>query len=125
MLITNQNLVHFSLFWSSSILLGPFDLLRSIQFNLVHSVHFGLYLFICSTLIKSVLFRPIWSITSNLVHSTQFSQHGLFGPFRSIWSIWSISDHFGPIQCTYLRIGKNKFGLRVVPIILVISIVII
>ena len=105
MLITNQNSVHFSLFWSVSIQLGPFYLLRSIQSNLVHLVHFGIFLFIHSTLIKSILFGPIWSITPNSIQ---------FGPFcpnqsiQSIWSIWSISDHFSPIQCTYLRKGKKK-----------------
>ena len=125
MLITNQHSVHF-------IYLVQFDVL---QFTSVHSVYFDLFWFVWSTSINSAPFNPLWSILSN---SVQFGALGpirstlvyllQFVPFislRSIWSIWSISDHFDPIRCTYLWMRKYKFELRILSIIWVILIVII
>ena len=89
-----------------SIQFGPYNPLRSIRSNLVHSVHLG-------------LFNPIWSIRPISAHL------GLFNPIWSIRSIWSISTHFDPIWCTYLRMAKYKFRLRILLIIWVISIIII
>ena len=115
---TSVYLVQFVLFclvqsiWFTSVYFGPFDLLQSIH---ACSVHFG-------------LFCPIWIIQSTSVYSIQFGplvHLFLFGPIWSIRSIWSISGHFGPIRCTYLRMGKYKFGLRVLLIIWGISVVII
>ena len=89
---------------------GPFDLLCSLQSNLVH---FGP---LWSNSIYFSLFGPHLSSSIYLVHSVHF---GL---------IWSILAHFGPlgpIQYIYLRMEKDKFWLRVLSIIWVISIEII
>ena len=99
--------------WFSSIYFGPFNLLRSC------AIHFGPFHPIRSIQSASVqfgLFNLLWFIQSNLAH------FGLLWPVRSIWSI---SDHFGRIRCTYLRMGKNKFGLRVLLIIWVILVTVI
>ena len=130
MLITDRHSVHFSplhlfgLLRSISLQLGSFSLLRSIHSNSVHLVHFRrIFQSIQST---SVSLGLLWSILSNsvqfgalgpinstsvyLVHSVHSIQFVLFSPLRTTWSI---SNHFCPIRCTYLRIGKCKFGLRV------------
>ena len=146
-----SNSVHLDLIRSTSVQLG---LLCSIQSNLVHLVHFGLFQSIRCYLVNLYLLGPLRSIPFNSIHSVYFSPFGpwwsnmvhlvQFGPFsplysirsnfgpfgpislcRSIQSIWSISDHFSPIWRNYLRMGKYKFGLKVLSIIWVISIVII
>ena len=129
-----STLVHFGPFWSTSVHCSSNRsicsiLVNSIQFVLVSP--FGSLWSIWSTLVHYVqfsrfgpfnLFRSIWS---TLVNSIQFGQFHLFNLFRSIQSIWSILNHFSSIKCTYLRMGKCKFGLRILSIIWVISIVII
>ena len=81
---------------------GPF---RSIQSTLFTSFQFGPLRFIMVqfSLLRSI--QPIWST---------FIQFGMFGPFCP----------FGLIRCTSLRMKKDKFWLRVLSIIWVISIVI-
>ena len=107
------------LVWSiqfTSVHFGPFNLLHSPRFNLVlfgpfssNSIYFG-------------LFGPFRSHLSNSVYSVH-SIH--FGPFCLIRSILAHFVLFGPIQCTNLRMTKDKFWLRMLSIIWVISIVII
>ena len=91
--------------WFTSICFDPFNLLRS------HLVHFTPFHPIRCNLVYQVQFVPLRSIQFNLVHSIQFS---LFGPLQTTWSI---SNHFCPIRCTYLRMEKCKFGLRLLSII--------
>ena len=105
---------------------------------LVYPVYFGPFWSIQSTSFTSVQFGPLRSISSNSIY------FGLFGPFRShltnsVYSVHSIHfgpfclirsilAHFvlfGPIQCTNLRMTKDKFWLKILLIIWVISIVII
>ena len=130
-LIIDQHSVHFILFW-------PLYLFCSIRFTLIHfglpqstSVQLGSF----GQFSLFVLFDSLWAI---LVHFSQFGpiqlirsiqstsvyliHLGLLGPLRPIWSI---SNHFGPIWCTYLRMGKYKFEFIVLSIIWVILIVII
>ena len=120
--------IYFGAFKSSwsirfcSILVG---LLWSIPSNLVNPVHFGL---IRSTLVSTVQFSLLRFVLSNWF---------IRSPFWSIWPIWSHLVHIGPIWfnlvysihfspfgiinsdslwsicCTYLRMRKDKFGLRV------------
>ena len=123
MLITDRYLVHFGplhLFglvrstsiyfgpiWSTSVQLGPFSLLQSIQSKLVyldHLLNCSLLQSIQSHLVHFVQFGLIRSLRFNLVHSVHLS---LFNP---IWSIWSIS-----IYSTYLvyfkSLGSNSVYL--------------
>ena len=88
--------------WSTLVHFGPFNLLCSLPSNLVH-------------------FGSLWS------NSVYFGLFSPFGPHlsNSVYSVHSV--HFGPfglIRCTYLRMKKDKFWLRVLSIIWVISIVI-
>ena len=77
---------------------GPFDLLRSLQSNLVHLVYSG----------------PIQSTSVYSVHIC-----------RILYIQSILSGQFGPIRYIYLRNEKDKIWLRVLSIIWVISIVII
>ena len=142
MLITDRHSFYFSQFWSTSVQLGllvyfskfspirsirsnsvlfdPFGLLWSFWSCSVHSVQFGSFSLlwsIQSTFIYSVhtvhlrLFSPIQSIRPTQVYLVQFA------PFGPLQSIWSILDHFSKIRCSYLRMTRYKFGLRVLLII--------
>ena len=132
--------VHFSQFWSNSVY---FNSIRSTWPTLVCSVpisvYFGQFDHIQSILSNSVhllYISPIWpirSLQSTPIYSVQFGPYGplrsirsclihlvLFDPFSPLWSIrsiWSISDYFSPSWCTYIRMAKYKFGLRILLII--------
>ena len=110
--------VQFGLLWSTWVQLGPFGLLKSslVQFGLYDPI--GPFVLLRTNLAYSVnsihfdLYGPIWSIRSTYAYSIQF---GPFGP-RQITSV--------QFWCTYLRMEKYKFGLRVILLICVISITI-
>ena len=95
--------VQFSLLRSTSVQLGSFGLLQSIQSNQVYSVqldqfgslqsisvHLGQFGPIQSTLVHSVHFNWIWFIRSN---SVQIFDFGLFGPLNLLRSIRSTLVH--------------------------------
>ena len=72
--------------------------------TLVHSVHLVYFNPFCQKKKKKstlVQFRPLWSIGSIL-------------PIQSIWSILVHFGPFGPVWYTYLRMGKDKFGLSTI-----------
>ena len=94
--------------WSTLVYLVYFSPFRSIQSTLFTSVEFGPLPFIMSNSVYFGLFSPFGPHLSNSVYSVHFVH---FGPF-------------GLIRCTYLRMKKDKFWLRVISIIWVISIVI-
>ena len=104
MLITDQHLVYFGPLH----LFGPFVLLQS---NLVNFSPFGS---LRSTLVNLVLFCPLQSslLRSNLVHTVHV-----------VYLVYSRSLQSNVVY--YLRMGKYKFELRVLSIILVILIIII
>ena len=128
MIIIDQNSIHFSslhlfgLVRSTSI---QFGLLR---FTLVQLGPFSPFIPIQSIWFTSVYFnllRSIWHVRSNSIHSVHLVYFSPLHPLWSIQSIWPISNHFCPIWCTYLRMRKYKFGLRLLSIICVVPIVII
>ena len=94
--------------WSTLVYLVYFSPFRSIQSTLFTSVEFGPLRFIMSNSVYFGLFSPFGPHLSNSVYSVHFVH---FRPF-------------GLIRCTYLRMKKDKFWLRVLSIIWVISIVI-
>ena len=115
MLITDQHLVYFG----PHHLFGPFVLLQS---NLVNFSPFGS---LRSTLVNLVLFCPLQSSPSNSVHSVYL---GLIWSIQSMWSSLVYLVYSRSLQSNlmyYLRMGKYKFELRVLSIILVILIIII
>ena len=114
--------VHFGpsgLVWFVLVQFGPFNLLGSLRSNLFHFSLFWSFLVHFSRFGPFSPICPIQSIQSYLVHVVYF------GPFNLILSILVNFAPFGLIWCIYLRIEKDKFLLRVLSIIWVISIVII
>ena len=103
-------------------------LVHSVHFSSVqsNSVHFCLFGLFRSNPVLFSLFGPIRSVWSILIYSVLLVDFGLFSPLRSVWSISVCSVHFGSVrstsvhlvmfgqfQCTYLRMEKNRFELRV------------
>ena len=109
--IIREETYQIGLVWSiqfTSVHFGPFNLLHSPRFNLVlfgpfssNSIYFG-------------LFGPFRSHLSNSVYSIHSIHFGPFGLFRSILAHFVLFD---PIQCTNLRMTKDKFWLRILSII--------
>ena len=93
----------------NSVQFGP---LGSLRYIFVHSLYFDQVNPFRANLVHYAQFNQIWSILSNSVNTVYLVYLGLFSPLRSIRSIWSISDHFDPIQCTYLRKWKKKVWVK-------------
>ena len=114
---TSVHLIYIGPFWSNSVQFSPFNLLHSLRPNLFH---FSPIHSIQSTSFTWVQFGPLWSILVkfNSLRSIRFIcptsvQFGILGPFGLIQSISVHFSRFGQIWCTYLRMEKDKFWLRV------------
>ena len=107
-ILNRSCLVHFGLSSLLRSVFGPFNLLRSLRFNLVLFDPFW------SNLVYFGLFGPFGPHLSNSVYSVQSIHFGPFGLIRSILAHFSL---FGPIRCTNLRMAKDKFWLRILSII--------